>query len=1602
MRKTGYLTICIILILCSAAPSLQGNATKEFTTVITFNVDEGEQIRTIGLKSTEEFTGAIVREHTKIIIGNNTNNATYMTWNEDTSNASEEKIYFKPYYIEKQKQKENIFLRLFVPQQYIEKNKTIETLSITLEITTAIEKDNYLYRRLPALISTEESTVQPQETIEYLIITNSSYYPLAKDNYAPWKKETDGKINTIRIVNISDIETEESVWVNGTYGDATNTSNGNPFIPDGKEIDSSFALFNDTQAHIRNYIRYMVDSYNTSYVLLFGNNDVVPARLVEMHAHSGPNGSWYNNSAKPSDMYYSNLDYCMNNNTNNVWMENRFDGFYWINDGNGIAEHDEIDWAYDVLVGRVLVDSTQEAYNWINKTKAYCNGNNQGNYLRNGIVASRDTNNNIDDSVWNMIGDEFSNTLTFLNGQNISNTQFNNMYNYCNGIQEGWDGFNIIHHTGHSGTHSGTLWDVYRPALLNNTAIPNFVYSEGCHAGDFSASASCIEDWIRDDACAHAAIANSCWGWFVASTWYGEEMFAQMFNETRGIHETVFAKAHMESKNEVSYTLHPVCPMIIKETNYFGDPAAEYTFYEQESENETDPYVYAAGANSNSVYEFDYDDLTKTRQTANHTGTIWEVLTDDGYLYVATDNPANRVYKYDLATLTEQGNYSYGDYIYAMDQDDEYIYAGGSWAVGTVHQIWKSNMTKKGETPAYSDWSNIRSITIDNDYIYVAGDVTRTVKQYQKSDLSHVDTTANFGSDIYDVELDDTYVYACGGKQSWSTGGEVRQYWKSNMTMKASLAGLSGGISRAIAIDDTHVYVGGVENGLNRIWKSNITEKDNSSSYGGAIYALHIHGDYIYVGGGTTNRVYRYYLSNMTKKDESDSYGGTIYGIALGTWEPPNYLPDVFDEDPIDNNTDISIFYNQVSVNISDPEGDKFNVFIQGDFITDSILYDQTNGTFSAAVNYPLPLNKLITWHIAIQSNASTEGKWTNHSFSFTTTDGPIPDSVYVNQSYTLSTTGWLYDKFNTIADAISKIADNGTIYVYNGTYNQTDELYIDRPMNLIGENRTQTIIQRNGTKQHRLLTIENLWDNYSTIDGFTFQGGYANMSNRNGIGGNILIVNSLNATINNSIIKDGFAAQYGGGIQLEAGGNLKNSTVHNCAVTSTGMNAGGGISLRYGGNVVDYCYIVNNTGSVGGGVLLKYGANPPYQNKVIHCTIANNTAYGYLGAYYGGGIASQGEGWTTSEIHDSIVYYNTPNNILDVDGSLDIDNVKYSCVAPDWGGTGNVGYEPFFVFNSSGSIEENYRLFSASPARGKASDGENMGAYQGDEYEPSPNYAPILENPTPGDGAQNQLTNITWSIPIEDFNWQEKINWTITCNNSQQISITNDTDGEKHINLTNLSRGVMYTIWVNVTDGEEWTNGTYTFNTTDNRPPDVIKTYSTESSTGFGKNYTSVYDVFLNTTVSDPDGDAVNVSYYLDGRKILEYTNIANGSLVSLNTSTITNLTYWENGSGNWEPRNILNHSTNYTWYVIVDDGIDTKTSSTQYFTTSEPWDIIEDGDMNLDDITQGLVVDWYYMDEPTEVGGKLPSDINDDGYIDLNDLSLFSSHWYDDTWYE
>ena len=102
------------------------------------------------------------------------------------------------------------------------------------------------------------------------------------------------------------------------------------------------------------------------------------------------------------------------------------------------------------------------------------------------------------------------------------------------------------------------------------------------------------------------------------------------------------------------------------------------------------------------------------------------------------------------------------------------------------------------------------------------------------------------------------------------------------------------------------------------------------------------------------------------------------------------------------------------------------------------------------------------------------------------TQNAQIPNTVYVDDDYTSSTPGWQYDHFDVIQDGIDAVAEDGTVYVYNGTYHEN--VLIDKSMDLIGEDKSNTFIE--GSPSINTVIIDNT--NHVTVKSFSiFDGDY-------------------------------------------------------------------------------------------------------------------------------------------------------------------------------------------------------------------------------------------------------------------------------------------------------------------------------------------------------------------------------------------------------------------------------------------------------------------------------------------------------------------------------
>jgi nitrous oxidase accessory protein NosD len=124
---------------------------------------------------------------------------------------------------------------------------------------------------------------------------------------------------------------------------------------------------------------------------------------------------------------------------------------------------------------------------------------------------------------------------------------------------------------------------------------------------------------------------------------------------------------------------------------------------------------------------------------------------------------------------------------------------------------------------------------------------------------------------------------------------------------------------------------------------------------------------------------------------------------------------------------------------------------------------------------------------------------------------------------------------YTKIQDAIDNASEGDTIYVYTGTY--YENIRIDKPIDLIGEEQTTTIID--GQKQDNVINLD-FSSNWVNLSGFTLQNASI-QPNKAGIN-----INSDYHTISNNTIRDNRI-----GIALDFWGHTCN-IYHNTIVYNT------------------------------------------------------------------------------------------------------------------------------------------------------------------------------------------------------------------------------------------------------------------------------------------------------------------------------------------------------------------------------------------------------------------------------------------------------------------
>lgn len=326
---------------------------------------------------------------------------------------------------------------------------------------------------------------------------------------------------------------------------------------------------------IRSYIRNAYQTMHIDYVLLGGDADVVPARLLWVTSGYG------DTDELPADLYYGCLDGTYNYDGDDRWGE-PFDG-----EGGG-----DVDLIAEVYVGRACVGDSSEVDNFIQKTVGYIYTNDS--YLDKALMVGEflweDPDTWGGDYMDELIDGSSAHAYTTV-GVPSANYTIETLYDrdwpshdwpkeeIINRIN---DNVHLINHLGHS-------WYDYNMKMNNDDvdALTNtryfFAYSQGCDNGGFDnpLGYDCIAEHftVKTEHGAFAVVGNARYGFGASGSTDGanQRYHRQFIDAIFGEGLIQLGRANQDSKED---NIHQINQKVMRwcyyEINLFGDPTIDF------------------------------------------------------------------------------------------------------------------------------------------------------------------------------------------------------------------------------------------------------------------------------------------------------------------------------------------------------------------------------------------------------------------------------------------------------------------------------------------------------------------------------------------------------------------------------------------------------------------------------------------------------------------------------------------------------------------------------------------------------------------------------------------------------------------------------------------------------------------------------------------------------------------------------------------------------------------------------------------------------------------------------------------------------------------
>ncbi|KYK20021.1 hypothetical protein AYK24_04405 [Thermoplasmatales archaeon SG8-52-4] len=338
---------------------------------------------------------------------------------------------------------------------------------------------------------------------------------------------------------------------------------------------------------IRDYIIDAYSNWGINYVLLGGDHDIVPAKILWVYGLDEETTPY--ETYLPSDLYYSCLNGPYNYDGDDKWGEPT--------DG---ADGEDVDLIADVYVGRACVDNIDDVNNFVSKTVAYINKDPELEYLKNACFSGEYMG---DYGIATWGGNYMDQLIDACSDDGYTTTGFpSENYTFTYLYDRDWEGndwpkeemINVINEGVHFINHLGHSYYEYNMKMYNDNVYDFtntdycFIYSQGCMAGGFD-EADCIAEYftVKTDTGAFAGIWNARYGWFWSYSTDGDSQrfHREFWDAVFGENIPQIGKANADSKEDNLAIINRSCiRWVYYEANLFGDPSL--CFYEIE---ENDP-----------------------------------------------------------------------------------------------------------------------------------------------------------------------------------------------------------------------------------------------------------------------------------------------------------------------------------------------------------------------------------------------------------------------------------------------------------------------------------------------------------------------------------------------------------------------------------------------------------------------------------------------------------------------------------------------------------------------------------------------------------------------------------------------------------------------------------------------------------------------------------------------------------------------------------------------------------------------------------------------------------------------------------------------------